>query len=314
MDRLLAMEVFCKVVEQGSFVRAAERLAMSTTAVSRHLAELEAHLNTRLLQRTTRRLHLTEAGLQFHQRAQQILEEVHDAETELLQDSRMPHGLLRLSVSIPFGAKHLAPLLERFHRRYPDLSVEVVATDRKLDLVDEGLDLALRISHQLDGNLVARRITTIRTIICAAPDYLRTHGTPATPDELSQHACLRYTGTPEPGIWRFICPDEQEQQVAIGGPLSSDNGDMLLGAALQGLGIVRQPTFLVGEAITDGRLVPLLSAYRMPTLTLSAVYPSRRFLSGKVRAMIDFLLEEWGGEVPPWDRWMTSRSVPDEQK
>ena len=303
MDRLLAMEVFCKVVEQGSFVRAAERLALSTTAVSRHIAELEAHLDARLLQRTTRKLHLTDSGARFHERCQQILLDIGDAEMELDEQRQQVAGLLRVSVSVPFGSRHFAPLIPRFCQLYPQLSVEVVATDRKLDLVSEGIDVALRISRELDGSLVARPLATIHTLICASPDYLRLHGVPRHPTELAAHNCLIYNGTVDPNLWLFSSPHDEICQVEVAGKLVADNGDYLLAAAEAGIGITRQPDFMVGESIARGRLVPLLTEYPMPTLQLSAVYPSRRFLSTKVRALVNFLQAEWGGGTLPWNSW-----------
>lgn len=304
MDKLLAMTVFSRVVEFGSFVRAADKMGLSTTAVSRHLNDLEEHLGTRLLQRTTRKLHLTEAGSQYHQRIQHILEDISDAESSLVQDNQQPTGCLRLSVSIPFSTRHLAPLIPRFCAMYPGLNVEILASDRKLDLIEDGLDLVLRISRELDGSLVARRLATIHTIISASPEYLARAGVPQTPADLVNHSCLVYTGVPEPMQWQFYCEEGELHMVNVKGALCADNGDILLAAAQQGMGITRQPSFMVGESIATGRLVPLLSEYRMPTLTLSALFPSRRFLPAKVRKMVDFLVAEWGGVVPPWDAWM----------
>ena len=304
MDRLQAMQVFSRVVEAGSFVRAAEKLGLSTTAVSRHISDLENHLGTRLLQRTTRKLHLTEAGSQFHLRVQQILEDIQDAESLVVQDNQQPTGTLRLSASVPFATRHLAPLIPRFCTRYPGLNVEVVASDRKLDLIEDGLDMVLRITQELEGNMVARRLATIHTIISASPDYLARAGIPTTPAELVNHSCLVYTGISDPNQWRFYRKQQEVHSVAVHGALCADNGDVLLAAAQQGMGITRQPSFMVGDAIANGRLVPLLTDYQLPTFTLSALFPSRRYLPAKVRHMVDFLLAEWGGEVAPWDTWM----------
>lgn len=311
MDKLQAMQVFSKVVEAGSFVGASERLNLSTTAVSRHVAELESQLGVRLLQRTTRRLHLTELGQLYYRRALHLLDELGELESELLQETQQPTGVLRLSVSIPFGARQLAPTLARFRQRYPNVRVEVVASDRKLDLIEEGLDLALRITDELEGNMIARPISTIRTLICAAPDYLARRGVPQTPEDLRQHDCLIYNGVPEPYQWRFVCEQGEIYKVTVNGPLEADNGDILAGAALAGMGILRSPSFVVGDAIAEGRLVPLLSGYLQPQLTLSALFPSRQYLPAKVRRMIDFLVEEWGGEVPPWEAcWLQAPDGP----
>lgn len=310
MDKWLAMTVFDKVVDLGSFVRAAEALGLSTTAVSRHVSELESHLGTRLLQRTTRSLHLTEAGTLFHQQGRHLLEELAGIETEMLRSNQEPNGLLRISAPVPFGARHLSPMLARFQAKYPAVKVEIVASDQKLDLVTEGLDLVLRITYELDGSMVARPITQIRTLICASPDYLARYGVPQHPADLEQHQCLVYTGTADPNIWRFYSSDGSEHKVKVSGGLSANNGDVLRGAAVEGIGITRQPTFLLGDALAKGQLVPLLEDYQMPVLTLYAMYPSRRFLSAKVRKMVEFLLEEWGGDLPPWERdWGCRKSA-----
>lgn len=307
MDKLAAMEVFIRVVEAGSFVKAAERLGISTTAASRHLGELEAALGTRLLQRTTRRLHLTDAGRVYYQRCQQILADLQEADASVSSDSHQPRGVLRISAPVSFGLKHLTALLPAYLAAYPEVTLDVDMSDRQVDLVEEGFDLALRIAARLPDTLVARRVATIHVVTCAAPDYLARHGAPREPEELPQHRCLIYTHSPEPGVWHYGA----DRQVKVAGCLRSNNGDLLRAAALAGEGIINEPSFLLGEDLAAGRLVPLLRQYPLEQLALYAVYPSRRHLSAKVRSFVDFMIARIG-DPPPWDAWM-EMPAPDRQ-
>lgn len=298
MDKLTAMQVFVKVVESGSFVKAADHLDLSATAVSRHVAELEASLGTRLLQRTTRRLHLTDAGRRYVERCQQILGDLDEADAAVRDETLSPRGLLRVSVPASFGLLHLAPLLPQFQLRYPDVVLEVEVSDRMVDLVEEGYDLALRITAQLAPTLVARRLATIHVVPCASPAYIARHGAPETPQALADHECLVYTNADRRYEWRF-----GEERVKVGGRFRCNNGDMLRAAALAGEGIICEPSFLVGEDLRAGRLVPLLQDWPLSQLALHAVYPSRRHLTARVRAFVDFLVERIG-DPPGWDAWM----------
>ncbi|GGY28269.1 LysR family transcriptional regulator [Paludibacterium paludis] len=299
MDKLSAMEVFVRVVESGSFVRAAERLGMSTTAVSRQLADLEAQLGARLLQRTTRRLHLTDAGRGYHARCAQILADVEEADASVRTDTLRPRGVLRLSAPVSFGLKHLTALLPAYLAAYPEVTLDVDMSDRQVDLVEEGFDVALRIAMRLPPTLVARRIAAIHVVPCASPAYLAREGEPARPEDLARHRCLVYTHAAEPGIWTF----GDEARVSVDGPLKSNNGDLLRAAALAGEGIICEPSFLLGDDLAAGRLMPLLRGEPTPPLALYAVYPSRRHLSAKVRTFVDFLIGRIG-DPPPWDAWM----------
>lgn len=299
MDRFAAMQAFVAVVETTSFVRASERLGASTTTVSRLVADLEAHLQARLLHRTTRRLSLTDAGRAYYQHCTALLADLAEAEAEVSADTRAVSGVLRLSAPVTFGIQHLGPLLPQFHRAHPKLRLELSLNDRVIDLLEEGHDLAIRISGQLASSLVARRLAPVRMVICAAPEYLARHGEPHTPEELAEHQCLLYSYTDQPATWSF----GGNRAVNVNGYLSANNGDVLRMAALAGEGIVRQPTFIVGEDLRSGHLRPLLTDYELPALSAYAVYPSRRHLSAKVRAFVDFLAGAWG-DPPPWDTWM----------
>ncbi|TJZ76310.1 LysR family transcriptional regulator [Chitiniphilus eburneus] len=295
------MAIFVRVVESGSFVRAAERLQISTTAASRLVADLENHLGARLLNRTTRKLSLTEAGQDYHARCVQILADVAEAEGALSHETRRPQGTLRISAPVSLGILHLAPLLSRYRQRYPDVMLHLELADRTVDLVEEGFDLALRIAPRLGENLVARRLCRIRVPISASPDYLARHGMPITPQALADHNCLLYSYAAGGDDWPF--GDDGAQKVRVKGNLRANNGDVLCAAARAGEGIIRQPTFLIGEDLRHGRLVRLLQDYGEPELFAWAVYPSRRHVAAKVRSMIDFLAGEWG-DPPPWDGWM----------
>lgn len=302
MDRIVAMQTFVRVVEAGSFVRAAGQLNQSTTVASRLIAELETHLGTRLLNRTTRSLSLTDAGQAYYERCLALLADLEEAEALVGRQSHTPSGMLRLTAPIAFGAERLAGLLAGFREKYPQVTVDVSLSDRAVDLVEEGFDLALRISQELDPSLVARRLTTVRIICCAAPVYVQRAGMPAKPQDLQQHDCLIYTNTARPDEWTFDGPTGRIS-VKVRGGWHANSGDLLRIAALAGEGIVCQPTFLIGDDLRTGRLVPLLPDYHLPDLTMYAVYPSRRHLSAKVRALVDYMVGQLG-DPPAWDAWM----------
>ncbi|MBK7332693.1 MAG: LysR family transcriptional regulator [Betaproteobacteria bacterium] len=294
MDRLQAITAFVAVVEAGSFARAAERLDASVSAVSRHVAELEAHLDARLLNRTTRRLSLTEAGAAFHERCVQLLADLEEAEQGASQGGATPRGTLKLTCPITYGVRVLAPAIAAFVARHAQVRVDVELSDRAVDLVDEGIDLAVRIGAIRSQFLVARRIGSTTLVCCASPDYLARHGTPRTPEDLSRHACLTYEYAPVRNQWRFASPDGSERAVRVAGPIHANNGRMLVALAAQGAGIALEPDFIVAPEIADGRLVPILGDWTPPAIPVHAAYPSRRHLSAKVRAFVDFLAERAG--------------------
>jgi DNA-binding transcriptional LysR family regulator len=289
VDRFQAITVFAKVVEQGSFARAAERLSISTSACSRHVAELEAHLATRLLHRTTRRLSLTESGQAFYERCVQLLADLEEAEGAAAASGTRPRGTIRLTCSINFGMRQLTPAIAEFLARHPEIRFDVSLSDRFVDLVEEGFDLAVRIGAAAGESVVARRLGETRLVCCASREYLRKHGTPRTPEDLAAHRCLTYAYLPLRNLWQFREPAGRERAVRVAGPLHSNNGDLLAAAAGEGVGIALEPDFIVAPELKAGRLVRLLEAYTAPTSVIYAVYPSRRFLSAKVRAFVDFL-------------------------
>jgi DNA-binding transcriptional LysR family regulator len=293
MDRFLAMEVFTRVVEHGSFAKAAERLGISTSACSRHVADLEAHLDSRLLNRTTRRLSLTESGQAFFERCVQVLADLKEAEQAAAASAARPRGTLKLTCSISFGVRHVAPLVAAFAARHPEMRFDVQLSDRFVDLVEEGFDLALRIGESPAQNLIARKLGETCLVPCAAPSYLRGHGAPETPADLAAHACLTYEYLPQRNTWRFRDQAGGEHSVRVAGPMHANNGEMLAAAAVEGIGIALEPDFIVGADLAAGRLVRILKDYAPTPTGIYAVYPSRRHLSAKVRAFVDFLAERF---------------------
>ena len=296
MDRFQALTVFARVVELGSFARAAERLDLSTSAVSRHVAELEAHLAVRLLNRTTRRLSLTESGRAFFERCVQLLADLDEAEQAVSAAAVVPRGTLKLTCSITFGIRHIAAAIAAFAQRYPDVRFEIELSDRAVDIVEEGLDLAIRIGAIGSQALIARRIGTTQMVCYAAPSYLSAHGTPATPDDLTRHACLTYAYSAAGNVWSFREPNGREHTVRVGGIAHANNGQMLAALATAGMGIAYEPDFIIAPELRAGLVVPLLAGYTPQSSGIFAVYPSRRHLSAKVRAFVDFLVERFAAK------------------
>lgn len=302
MEHLSDIAVFVRVVEAGSFTAAAEQLGLSQSAVSKCVTRLETHLGTRLLNRSTRKFSLTEAGSALHARGRRALDELEQAELEVARLQTEPRGVLRVNAPMSFGILHLAPALAKFLNHYPALTVDLQLDDRIVDLVEEGFDCAIRIKALTDSALVARKLAPCRMAVCASPDYLKRRGTPTTPDALRDHACLVYTYRDDPNEWVFRGPDNRELKVAVGGRLRCNNGLIHRDAALAGLGILVTPTFYVGDELRSGRLQTILTDYTpIPEPSLYVVYPERRHLSPKVRAFVDFLAARFG-PVPYWDR------------
>ena len=299
MDRLEAIQVFAQVVESGSFAKAADRLGLSTSAASRHVADLEAHLQTRLLNRTTRRVSLTESGQAFYERAVQLLADLEEAEQEAGRAAVVPRGTIRLTTSLNFGVRHLAPAIAEFLARHAEVRFDVSLSDRVVDLVEEGFDLAVRVGNVGSGNLVARKLGETRLVPCASPQYLSAHPAPKTPEELSQHNCFTYEYVTPRNVWRFQDASGRERAVRVAGTLHSNNGDLLAEAAARGAGIVFEPAFIVGPDVRAGRLVPLLQEFTPPPVPIYAVYPSRKHLSAKVRGFVEFLIGRFA-EAQDW--------------
>ncbi|MEM7171303.1 MAG: LysR family transcriptional regulator [Pseudomonadota bacterium] len=288
MDQFLAMKVFVAVVDEESFGAAAKKLNLSRTAVSKNVMDLEAHLKARLMNRTTRRQSLTGTGYAYYQRAKFILNEIEEADAEATNQSRTPHGLLRVNAPMSFGILRIAPYLKAYLDRYPGVDIELTLNDRVVDLVDEGYDLAIRIGVLADSSLIARRIASSELLVCAAPAYLETQGIPEWPSDLAAHQCLTYSYLDRPDRWRFSRGSE-DLTVRITPRLISNNGDALLTAAASSLGIILQPSFIVEAALEDGRLQRILAEFDAGELGIYAVYPSNRLISARVRTFIDYL-------------------------
>ncbi|WP_341678754.1 LysR substrate-binding domain-containing protein [Niveibacterium sp. SC-1] len=290
MDRFEAMRVFTRVVEHGSFAGAAAQLGMSTSAVSRHVAQLESHLATRLLQRTTRKLSLTESGRLFHERCQQLLSDLAEAEEIASTRSTSPRGTLRVTAPISFGLSHLAPAIAAFMKRYPQVRFEVALSDNVTDLVDAGLDLAIRVGALGAQNVVARPLSRVRMRVCAAPSLIAAVGAPTRPEALADLPCLSYAYSSDNNIWRFERAGVV-QEVRIQSAGHSNNGMLLAELAAQGVGFTYAPDFIVQPLLSQGRLQTVLDDWETPLLTLHAVYPTRRHLAAVVRSFADFLGE-----------------------
>jgi DNA-binding transcriptional LysR family regulator len=301
LDRVTGMQVFVRVAALGSLSAAARSLNLSQTMVTKHVAALENRLGVKLLHRSTRRLTLTEGGRNYLAACERILAEIEEAEASASLDRIEPRGSLRLNVPLTFGFRHIAPALPEFSRLYPAVSFDLGLADRYVDLIEEGWDLAIRIGRLKDSSLVARRLALCRTVICAAPSYLREHGTPQSLDDLSRHNCLGYTLPSAIGANRWTFGLDGEIVVPMQGNLRANNGDALRAAALAGQGLIYQPTFIVGDSLRDGSLVPVLGSYQTYEPGIHAILPSGRQAPAKVRAFIEFLAQRFAPE-PEWDR------------
>lgn len=288
MDLFYSMRMYVAVVDGGSFAAAADRLEISRAMVSKQIQKLEEHLGTRLMNRTTRRLSLTETGRAFYERSVQIMLDVEEAEQVAGHLTRTPQGVLRVTIPLSYGQHRLATIIGDYTQAYPQVQLDIALSDRKVDLIEDGFDLAVRIGDLPQSDLIARKLGGVRSIVCASPGYVARHGAPRTPAELSGHACLGYSLTGSGADWRFDTPDGP-LVVPIAGPIRADNGDILRLAALSGAGILFQPHFIVAGDLAAGRLVHVLPAWQSAKLGVYAVYPSRKHLSAKVRTFVDFL-------------------------
>ncbi|GAB5340524.1 LysR family transcriptional regulator [Pseudomonas fluorescens] len=287
------MRLFCQVMESGSFTAAAEQLGLSKQFVSRRLIQLEDRLGVRLLNRSTRRLDVTPLGQSYYESALRLLGEVEQVEQGIAGQNSEPRGTLRLSAPLSFAMAHLGCLLPLFLQRHPHVSVEVDLSDRPVDLIGEGYDLVLRIGTLEDSTLIARRIGSVERVYCASPEYLAQRGTPLKPDDLGDHDCLPY-GHGRQVQWRFLSKGKV-QSVNVSGRMRVNNGELLRDTAIAGLGVTYLPTFIVADALQDGRLVTVLEAFAPEALTLSAVYPQHRQSARPVQALVEFLRERLAG-------------------
>jgi len=301
MDRLTSLGVFVAAVEEGSLAAAARRFGLSAAMAGKHVSAIEAELNARLLQRTTRRLSLTDIGHTYYERCKRILEAFDEANREANDLQGTARGVLRVAAPVTFGAMHLGGVVARYLEDHPHVNVEVLLGDRYVDLIDTGVDVAIRIGRLQDPGLVTRRLAPCRMAVCASPAYLERHGTPRKPDDLRRAQRLAFSEAVSAGDWTLL--DARNRPHVIDGPcrMAANNTQMLLAAALAGAGIAYGPTFVFGEHLARGELVELLPAYRAAELAIQAVYPSARRIPLKVRRFVDYLAGTFGDE-PPWDR------------
>ena len=293
MDRWTEIELFVQVAETGSLSRAAQALELSNAAASRHLAALEERLGARLVERNTRRLYLTDTGSEFYARARTILSDLKDAESAVNATALNPTGVLRITASLSFSMHHVAPLLRDYTQRYPNVQVHIEAANRYLDIIDNNIDVAIRTrEYEPDSNITIRRLAETRRILVASPRYFALHARPATLDDLQRHKLLIYIHANNPNELRFT-RNGATTPVAVKGLLESNDGQVLRAAALDGLGILVQPSYIVYDDIVAGRLVPVLDEWELPRLTINLAYPSRKHLSAKVRTFIDFIVEHF---------------------
>ena len=305
MTELEELRTFVEVIESGGLNRAAARLAVSKSIISRRITRLETDLGTRLLSRSTRGIIPTEAGIEFKSRCDRILAELNEARDAVAQQGRSVRGRLRLSAPLAFGVRHLAPVLADLASAHPDLEIDVSYTDRVVDLIGERFDAAVRIGSLRDSSLVVRKIAPVHAVLVASPGYLARHGRPRTPQDLVGHECLIYTGSLVPE-WQFLS-GKRRFAIRPEGRLRSDSGEAILQWAIAGIGISDSPSFLVSDAIESGALEPLLLDHSRPEYSIHIVRPPGSYVPGKVRVLIDTLVERFGG-TPDWDRCLAARS------
>ncbi len=299
IDHASEMAAFVRVVDAKGFSAAAPALGLTPSAVSKLVTRLEARLGARLLQRTTRALHLTQEGEAFYDSARRIVDEIEALESRIVDRSGTPQGLLRVTTSLAFATHQLTPVLAEFLARYPAIQFALLPTDRLVDMVEEGIDIAIRIGRLADTSFMARRIGEDKRVICASPEYLARHGTPRQPQDLLRHQCILSRERAYLNRWSFRIGGEI-REIEVGGRLSVDEGDTQLQLALQGIGIVRLTRLTVAQAVRAGRLVSLLPDFSAEQpLPINAVYPHRRHLAPKVPAFVDFLIEKF--TPPPWN-------------
>lgn len=308
MDRWTAMELLVQTAELGSMSRAAEALGLSNAAASRHLAALEERLGARLILRNTRRLTLTEVGENFYRSCKSILADLHEAESAASATTLKPTGMLRISTSLSFAVHHISPLLRDYTNRYPNVTVHVEVANRYYDLIDNNIDVAIRTrEYENDSKITIRRLATTRRILAASPDYLTAHGMPQSVEELAHRPVLLYTYSNNPNDLAFRRGDET-RSMKVKGLLESNDGQVLRTAALDGMGIVVQPKYILYDDLVAGRLISVLDDWDLPQLSINLAFQSRRHMSAKVRTFIDFLVEHF--KRMDYDRKWTSFDQP----
>lgn len=301
MDKLVSMKVFSRVAKLGSFSAAAEDLGISKAMASKHITALENTLDVRLLNRTTRKISLTEVGAAYRERVKHILAEIEETELSVSQLNTEPKGTLKMMAPTSFGAFHLSRAAADFMDEYPDINVELILSDREADLAEEGLDLSFSVGELGDSSLIARKVASARMVVCASPEYLDKHGTPQRPEDLMDHSCLLFTPRFPWTEWQFN-DNGTDFTVKVSGCMKSNVGDTLRVGAIKGLGVIQQPTYMVGQDIKLGRLKVILQEFEPAERPINVMYLHRRHLSAKVRVFVDFLIQRFQ-PIPYWDEW-----------
>lgn len=296
MDSVSEMQVFVRVVQVGSFSAAARSLDLTPSAISKQIGRLEDRLRTRLFNRTTRRLNLTEAGTGFYERCRQILSDIEEAEQAVADLRSTPRGTLKLALPSAFGRLHVAPILADYLRRYPEMRIDLNLNDRLIDILAEGMDLAVRIGDLSDSSLIARRLAPNRRVVCGAPAYFAQRPVPGKPEDLLDHNCLVYTYRASRNDWHFSGPGGKET-IQVSGNLEANSAEALHAAVLSGVGIGLLPMWLIGTDLKAGRIIEVLGDYHFPDSAVYAVYPPGRHLSPKVRSFVDYLAEYFSGDL-----------------
>ncbi|MBD8708218.1 LysR family transcriptional regulator [Pseudomonas sp. CFBP 13711] len=291
MDRIECMRAFVATVGANGFAAAARALDVPRSKISKQIQALEEAIGVQLLQRTTRSLHLTEAGAEYYDACRDVIASLDEAEQRARTGMDEIRGVLRVNAPMSFGLRRLGPLIPRFNELHPNVELQVVLSDQQVDPVKGGFDVTIRIASLPDSSMIARSLAPAPRIMVASPDYLAREGTPQTPKDLAHHKCLSY-GYLQSGVSLQLCNGKETQRVTVSGPLHANNGDILAQAAVAGMGIALLPNFIVERAVADGRLVPVLCDWEAPAITVNAVYPSSRRVPMKTRAFIDFLVAE----------------------
>ena len=299
-DRLNGMRVFAQVVDSGSFVTAADKLGMSKSLVSRHVSALEDSLAIKLLNRSTRRLSLTEAGAVFYDHCARIVREAELAEQHLSETQAEPAGLVKVTATPGFAVRHVLPALTDFYKQYPKIRVQLSCSNRLLELGKEGFDLGIRVSFNPEPNLVARKLAVNSSVLCATPAYLEQHGTPRRIEDLRKHECVLFSPLTRKGVWTFR-RDKNKDSIPVTGSFETDDMDAVRAAVISGMGIGILPAYMASDALRQGQLVPLLRKYQvLPESAIYLVYLPNRTMSSRLRTLIDFLVERFG-PIPPWE-------------
>lgn len=303
MDRFEEMQTFVRVVEAGNLSTAADRMGIAKSAVSRRVSDLESRLGVQLLNRTTRRINLTESGKSFFQRCQRILADLDETEQTISNEHAYLRGTIRVAAPLSFGLLHLSPILDDFLKEHSELNLDLDLNDRIVNLMDEGVDLGIRIGSLNDSSLKAKRLAPCKRIVCASHEYLEAHGEPQHPEDLKHHFGLSYSNISEGQLWQFKEPGNNLISVRVPHRMRANNGDVLLQAAIDGLGVLASTTFICHKAVEDNLLKPVLCDYKLPDANIYAIYPAQRHLPRRVRILIDYLAERLG-DKPYWDDFL----------